>query len=1175
MFHLTQEALNSSLRVYQYEPTHRYKRDIDLCLNYVLPSLDQLLMSESHLAFPRQLKFQLQLHVRFKKYIANDDDDATEVRFIDPHFLTDNQLYNPAIHETDLATLSRDLVAKYDNFVQTGSGWTLQEVLQVGIKIFRVRPLAGGGNQEEEEEEEMIEGSALLPPNIALRKACLTIKNTKQKCFIYCCLAALHPVSPSRHPERIYHYRRYVDELDLRGISFPTRLCDIRIFEKNNPNLSINVLGCVDKSNTIVPLYRSINHDQRCKTIDLFLYRSHYYLINSLSRLLRSDRGHNGKAFYCHFCLCRYPTESRFRDHQSLCLNKLQRLTVSSQATYSTMDDRIEFKNFKNMFTLPFVIYYDIEALIVYNTKTKKDDHVPISVCTYTKCVNDQYSSESPVVFTGRDCVSLFVCHLDREETRICSILRSVEYDIDMDSEDDERFANTHRCEICNSLFDPTMRKKCRDHNHLLHNNNFRGAVCNTCNLTHGKTRFNIPVVAHNAQNYDLNMVLTHLTNKTKNVTVLAKNRETFLSLNYGRCLRFIDSASFLPGSLDSMVKLLDSEQLKPFLLHITSDEDRLKLLRKKGIFPYDYMNNENKLNETSLPAREDFHNSLTNSPITDEDYDMAQLMWREFDCKTIQDYLELYLVLDTMLLTGMVEAYRITTLAHFKLDPMYYVSSASMSMDAMLRVTKVKLDRLPTTDMYLFVTKSIRGGLCGTSTRYAKSNHDLCGDYNPIKENSHIIGWDANNLYGNSLCQPLPIGNFKWLTPRELANFNIAEIPENATQGYFLEVDLKYPRDLHDLHNDLPLAPEKMDVPLHEWSQYTQRVSDRLHLKHKTSGLKLMVNLHDKTRYIIHHETLRFYLRQGLELKRVHRGIRFTQSPFLKPYILLNNRARAKSSSPFENQLYKFYNNAVFGKTLYNVFKQVNIKLARDEKTFQRLAARPNFQGARTITKDLVSVEMKPTTVVCDKPIYIGASVLDLSKKHMYSFLYDFLLPRYSNCSLLYYDTDSFYLQIKNQPDLYQTILECEHFFDRSSYPKHHFLHSDSRKQQLGLFKDVHAGDVITELVALRSKMYAVRMLKDQDDLKAKGLKRHLVKDLTVDRYHQCLMQCETTHHTYKQIRRFKHHLVTQKSSKVGLSPYEDKRYVLPCGIHTLAYGHYRINDTQPIECNLCDGID
>lgn len=1172
MFQLVQNALNDSLRVFQYEPSRRYKRDIELCIAHVIPSISQLLLEESQNAFPLQVKFQLQIHVSFKKY-QNNEDGEQEVRFVDPYFLTENELYNPGT--LDLDFLTRQLVVKYDSFIQLGSGWTLDQILNVGIKLYRVRPLQGGGSDDDDEEDNDGDSDeddddhqeTGLPPKIAVRKACLTIKNTNRMCFVYACLAGLHPIPSSRQPGRLYHYRRYRNELDLRGLTFPTRLSDINRFEKNNPNLSVNVLGYEESSNTVIPIYRTSNHDPRNSPITLLLHRSHYYLVKSLSRLLQKQRSHQAKVHYCHFCLCHYPTESRLREHQMLCTKKLQRLSVPSTET------RIEFKNYKNMFLNPFVIYYDIECIIVRNKLTNKDDHVPISVCSYTKCINDRFSSKAPVVFTGRDCMTLFVRHLDLEEVRICDVLRTVEYDLDMDSSDEEMYDETHRCEICNCIFDPAVRKKCRDHNHLLYNSNFRGAVCNTCNLTHGKTRFHIPVVAHNASNYDLNIVLTHLKNKKKNVSVLAKNRETFLTLHYGRCLHFIDSANFLPGSLDSMVKLLSPEQLKPYLLHITTDENRLKLLHRKGVFPYDYMNNEDRLNETCLPARTEFHNSLTNTSITEAQYELAQNMWVQFGCNTIRDYLEVYLVLDTMLLTGLVEAYRSTTHAHFKLDPTHYVSSASLSMDAMLRVTRVKLETLPTTDMYLFVTKSIRGGLCGTATRYAKSNHDLCSDYDESKDNAHIISWDCNNLYGTSLCSKLPTGDFKWLTPREITTFDITQIPENGTRGYFLEVDLKYPQELHELHNDLPLAPEKLDIPSHEWSEYTQRVSNRLKLKHKTSGLKLMVSLRDKTRYILHHETLRFYMRQGLELKRIRRGISFKQSSFMKSYILLNNRARARSTSPFDNQLYKFYNNAVFGKTLYNVFKQVTIKLTRNERSFQRLAAQPNFQGARTITEDLVSVEMKPSTVVCDKPIFIGATVLDLSKQLMYSFMYDFIIPRYAKCSLLYYDTDSFYLEIKDQPDLYQTILESEHYFDRSTYPKHHFLHSDSRKQQLGIFKDIHAGDVITEVIALRSKMYAVRIQNEQDDKKAKGLKRHLLKDLTVDTYSRCLFECETTRHTYREIRRFKHRLVTQDSSKVGLSPYEDKRYVLPCGIHTLAYGHYRIKDETTPACRHCDG--
>ena len=539
---------------------------------------------------------------------------------------------------------------------------------------------------------------------------------------------------------------------------------------------------------------------------------------------------------------------------------------------------------------------------------------------------------------------------------------------------------------------------------------------------------------------------------------------------------------------------------------------------------------------------------------------------------------MELYVCLDTVLLAAVVETFRTSTHKHFRLDPMHYVSAPSLCFDAMLKITRMELETLPSVDMYLFINKCIRGGMTGASNRYARANNDCIQTYDSTKPVSHIIGLDANNLYGHSLTQPMPIGDFRWMTADEIKHFDVNAILADD-RGYFIEVDLHYPPELHDIHDQFPLAPEKLDIPKEEWSEHTQNLASRLKLKHKSSGMKLMNTLRDKKRYVIHHENLKLYVRLGMQITKVHRGICFKQSDFMRPYITMNNAARKKATSSFEVSLYKFFNNSVFGKCCYNVFRQRHIKLVNKKDRFQKLAARPTFHGSHIINRHLTGVEMKPASIMCDKSLYIGAAVLELSKTHMYSFYYDFLVKKYyrSGLRMIYTDTDSFYLQIFDRPEFYKDILKYEHLFDRSAYPTHHFLHDCKRQRALGLMKDVHADGHITEMVALRSKMYAVRVQRGHeqkldDDIKAKGVKKSVLRDMKYEMYFDCLKDTSVTKHSFKQIRSFRHRLVTKDSVKVGLCSYDDKRHLLPCGIHSYAYGHWRIADEHKgTHCRFC----
>ena len=188
------------------------------------------------------------------------------------------------------------------------------------------------------------------------------------------------------------------------------------------------------------------------------------------------------------------------------------------------------------------------------------------------------------------------------------------------------------------------------------------------------------------------------------------------------------------------------------------------------------------------------------------------------------------------------------------------------------------------------------------------------------------------------------------------------------------LEVDLKYPRDLHDLHNDYPLAPEHVKV-------------GKVH--------KLIQNLNNKEKYVAHHETLKFYLDKGLMLTKIHRGIAFEESGWMKSYIDLNTNLRAQATNDFDKDNFKLMNNAVFGKMMENVKNRVDIKLVTNEKQARKLISKPNFCHRNIFCDYLVAIHSNKAKVVLNKPMIVGQAILDLSKMLMYKFYYDYIIPK------------------------------------------------------------------------------------------------------------------------------------------------------------------------------------
>ena len=342
---------------------------------------------------------------------------------------------------------------------------------------------------------------------------------------------------------------------------------------------------------------------------------------------------------------------------------------------------------------------------------------------------------------------------------------------------------------------------------------------------------------------------------------------------------------------------------------------------------------------------------------------------------------------------------------------------------------------------------------------------------------------YDANNLYGWAMSQPLPYSDFKWLSGKVGKR--------QKGKGWILEVDLEYPKELHAKHNDYPLAPEKLSVK-EEWLSPYQ--TELLENKSMINISKLVPNLMDKKKYVVHYRNLQLYLSLGMKLKKVHRILEFNEKPWMEPYIRLNTELRKKAKSAFEKDFYKLMNNSVFGKTMENIRKRVDIKLVRTDGTenekLRKIIAKPNFNRRVKFSDDLSAIHVNKTKLELNKPIYIGFSVLDLSKHLMYDWYYNKLKKKYGeNCTLLYTDTDSLLVDIKTN-DVYKDMLETKDEYDFSDYPKDHPLYDETNKKVIGKMKDECAGTPIAEYIGLRPKLYSVLKADEQLIKKAKGVK-------------------------------------------------------------------------------------
>src|SRR5688572_3333701 len=766
-----------------------------------------------------------------------------------------------------------------------------------------------------------------------------------------------------------------------------------------------------------------------------------------------------------------------------------------------------------------------------------------------TITTTDLYS-QAPVMFTAEneddDVAQIFI---DTLIENIKDIYKRFKFPKQMifRKKDKELYDSATVCHICEGELGAD---RVRDHCHLT--GKYRGAAHNSCNLSYKVPKF-FPVLLHNLSGYDSHLFIKKLRGAdNEKINCIPCNEERYISFSrevivdkfinkenkeveVKRELRFIDSFRFMPSSLDALSRNLSKDQCKNISKHYSGTQ--LDLLLRKGAYPYDYVDSIDRLNETELPPKSTFYSRLYDSGISDSDYEHAKTVWNEFGFKTFREYHDLYNLSDVLLLADVFENFRDVCCANYGLDPAWYYTSPGLAWDASLKLTGVELELLSDYDMILMVKHGIRGGVSTISHRYGQANNKYMSSFDDSKPSSFITYLDANNLYGWAMSKNLPTHGFEWMSDDELNDWG--SIPS------ILEVDLEYPKELHDLHNDYCLAPES--------------------IKPEGSDVaKLIPNLNDKKKYVVHYENLKQYESLGLKITKIHRGIKFQESAWLKKYIDLNTDLRTKATNDFEKDFFKLMNNCVFGKTIESIENRVDIKLVTSQEQAIKLTAKTSYDSRTIFDENLIAIHMKRTKLYYNKPIYLGMSILDLSKTLMYDFNYNYIKNKYGDrAKLLFTDTDSLAYEIKTD-DFYTDIApDIKSWFDTSDYPKDHTsgIETGINKKVIGKFKDEAAGKQIEEFVGLRSKLYSYK-LAGVDHKKCKGVRKNVVKkSINHEDYRNCLFTKREQSRRMNVIRSHQHDIYTEEVNKVALSADDDKRIVMMDGISTLSYGHYSLN--------------
>ncbi|KAE9544290.1 hypothetical protein AGLY_001469 [Aphis glycines] len=828
--------------------------DYRLFFNYISHGL---ILKLKQSCIKTSIKFNLHVDATYIRPITHDKQDVA--------FKTSNVL---ACNSSDFASLLNTkfdkILAEESEFIAKGSGWTLVSIDGLQLRINLVNPLKGGAYLD-------------LPKFIREKKAIINVKNKDKYCFKYSILTKYDTRSnKSRFNQKYFDFLEKKSGLDFKCIDFPTQINQIKKFERLN-NVSVNVYSLNNKG-TIFPLF--INNKEEKNHFDLFLINnhktSHYCYIKDFSRFIRSQKTKNcSKLIICKRCFTTFgnkPCKSKLwgetglTEHKKMCSkNELGRPIMFEEGKEYKF---IFFKSYKKTSRIPFVIYADFECILKPKqtnefTETSKKPQVSKTYIThlheimsYAFYVKVDYNIISEklmqqfkiptniIIYRGIDAAKKFIENMIDISKKINDIYQINVPMITLTEKEEKEFQIAKVCKICLLSFEENELYKVRDHCHIT--GKYRQCICFKCNFEITNPSF-VPIFFHNLS-YDSHFIIRELGFDDKNIHVIPNSTEKYISFSKEVALRFsikfVDTFRFMASSLSELAdNLLEDKSRFKETLKLFSNKT-LDLVTRKGVFPYEYIDNWSKLNETRLPSKSAFYNSLKDEEINNNDYSHAKKIWKVFNIKTLGEYSDLYLKTDVAILTDVFENFRDLCLSTLSLDPAHYMTAPGFAFDCMLKYTK--------------------GGICQSVKRYAKANiPNIEGlNYNPNKSISWITYLDCVNLYGKSMLTELPFKDFEWVDD---LNIDVTKISDDSEVGYILEVDIDYPQYLHEKHNDFPF------LPLNECPPNSKNVRTRVSLKLVSSDKqanKLMMKNTFKDRTIYsenlmaihqHKETIKF----------------------------------------------------------------------------------------------------------------------------------------------------------------------------------------------------------------------------------------------------------------------------------------------------------------------------
>ena len=725
------------------------------------------------------LTFSIALTINFIKYGTDGEISAKA----SPCFLSSLNYVN-TVSSFNVSELLQSCVLqiqqRYDDFVDKGSGWSIEGLKYYDLHITQTNDLRGGC-------------SPLLMNNlenmVSRRSGLLSINNNDSKCLLYCIASAFTckknlSLIEKADPQQYTEFVNLIKVSDYKfTVDFPVSLIDITELERinrkgeNNIPFRISVFREDLLSGKLFLIRSSPFTDGKIINVLLTEFTiddndySHYVLIEKTSffkkRYISSINSNisYANALFCKMCYEHFRSKTLLESHEEICGKR------THTKIFPNGEKTIHYSNHEFNFKRIFTGYADFESVLEETnviSECLKCDNSTNSEAQPTKCFHSftipvkkhQAVSVSFVVidrygklvheflYSGKDVVVQFIKNVLKCEEVLVNTTKFNKYMI-FTAEDKQCFEHATICHICknrrkdkNTPEYPftSVDPKVRDHDHLT--GKFLGAAHKTCNLNKRREKPFLSIFMHNFSGYDSHLILPYLTKKllpeVESVNVIPRSGEKFMSIKINRQITFLDSMNFLSGSLDSLNECIHQsckyEIVKQSYLTCEKDKNnqsklkfdsskRMRYLLTKGSFPYEWAKSADDYSLPYLVPKSAFYNSITRSNISDEKYQLAEEMWKVFGMKNMRDYMETYCMCDTLILAEVFEAFRNESLKNFCMDPCHFISLPGFAYNAFLKQTDANLEYITDSDIFEMLSSNLRGGHSFCSQRYEESS--------------------------------------------------------------------------------------------------------------------------------------------------------------------------------------------------------------------------------------------------------------------------------------------------------------------------------------------------------------------------------------------------------------------------------------------------------------------